>query len=234
MPAALLVKSCELFGIRENAARVALTRMVAARELIVVDGRYELVGRLRERQSRQDRSRRGLTPNGAWDGTWLLAVIAGEARSPAERAELRRLLGQHRYAEWREGLWARPDNLRGADATPGDHVTAPGCSVVTGCHPEAPKTLAASLFAVPLWVDRARLLIDDLRDSHRQLRPSDSGALAASFVLSAAVLRHLQADPLLPTELLPSRWPGTRLRTHYESFDQTFQAVWRAHLRGPQ
>lgn len=229
MPAALLVKSCELFGIRENAARVALTRMVAAGELTVIDGRYELVGRLRERQSRQDRSRRGLGPDAGWDGTWRLAVIAGEARVPAERAELRRTLAQHRFAEWREGLWARPDNLPTTDASA--EADPSRCSIVTGCRPASPKDLASVLFPVRLWADGARLLIDDLRDAHKHLRPGDSAALAASFVLSAAILRHLQADALLPFELLPPRWPGARLRSRYESFDETFQAVWRAHLR---
>ena len=227
MPAALLVKSCELFGVRENAARVALTRMVAAGELTVDDGRYELVGRLRERQFRQDRSRRGLDAATPWDGSWQLAVITGDARLPTARAELRRSLVQHRFAEWREGVWARPDNL---DLTRVRELAA--CALVHGCHPPDPKALAARLFAVDGWARDARQLMTSLRDMQRQLRPGDPTALAASFVLSAAVLRHLQADALLPIELAPSRWPGERLRQRYEDFDQTFQSIWRTHLRG--
>ena len=39
------------------------------------------------------------------------------------------------------------------------------------------------------------------------LAPDGPEALAPGFELSAAVLRHLQADPLLPAELLPADWP---------------------------
>jgi DNA-binding transcriptional regulator PaaX len=69
--------------------------------------------------------------------------------------------------------------------------------------------------------------------SERQ-RPSSSGseapvaALAAGFVTSAAVLRHLQADPLLPPALLPRGWPGEALRADYDRYDVAFKQVWRA------
>ena len=39
--------------------------------------------------------------------------------------------------------------------------------------------------------------------------PAGPEALAPGFELSAAVLRHLQADPLLPAELLPARVAGS-------------------------
>jgi len=45
--------------------------------------------------------------------------------------------------------------------------------------------------------------------------------------VSAAVLRHFQADPLLPTELLPANWPGAELRADYERYDATFKDAWR-------
>lgn len=226
MPAALLVRSCELFGLSENAARVALTRMAAAGELTVDDSRYELVGRLRDRQRRQDQSRRGLDSTTAWDGTWRLGVVTGEARTAADRAELRRILAQHRFAEWREGVWARPDNL---DAKAAIDPTA--CDVVPGCRPPHPKALAARLFMVRTWSEQARRLIEDIERMQRSLQPANGRALPAAFVLNADVLRHLQADPLLPVDLLSSGWPGRRLRDRYEQFDQIFQSVWRNHLR---
>lgn len=225
LPGALLVKSCELFGVRENATRVALTRMVASGELTVESSRYELVGRLRERQSRQDLSRRGLDGDMPWDTTWRLAVVNPEPRSAANRAELRRLLALTRFSEWREGLWARPDNLP---------MIAPpiaGCTEVAGARPPDPRGLAARIFPLSLWAERAQALITEIERTQRRLRPGVPGALAESFVLNATTLRHFQADPLLPGPLLPSRWPGGRLRARYEEFDQTFQAVWREHLR---
>ncbi len=225
MSAGVLVRSCALFGVRENAARVALTRMVAAGELTVDDSRYALAGRLRDRQFRQDRSRRGLDPALSWDGSWRLAVVTGEARSPTQRADLRRVLGQHRFAEWREGLWARPDNL--AEAT---HALD-GCTMVPGALPPSPKDLAGRLFALTAWTAEARSLISEVARLQRRLKPGDSTTLADSFVLNAAVLRHFQADPLLPPELAPKNWSGRLLRERYERFDAAFLAIWRSHLR---
>ncbi len=41
-------------------------------------------------------------------------------------------------------------------------------------------------------------------------------------MLSAAINRHLRADPPLPAELLPDDWPGTGLRHEFERFYTDF------------
>ena len=63
------------------------------------------------------------------------------------------------------------------------------------------------------------------------LERGDTSALADGFVVSAAVLRHFQADPLLPEELLPRGWPGTALREEYDRFDAAYRAVLRNWFR---
>jgi phenylacetic acid degradation operon negative regulatory protein len=45
------------------------------------------------------------------------------------------------------------------------------------------------------------------------------------------VLRHFQADPLLPEELLPRGWPGAALRTEYDRFDAAYRALLRDYFR---
>jgi phenylacetic acid degradation operon negative regulatory protein len=45
------------------------------------------------------------------------------------------------------------------------------------------------------------------------------------------VLRHLQADPLLPEMLLPPGWPGVRLRTVYDTWDARYRATLREWSR---
>jgi len=47
---------------------------------------------------------------------------------------------------------------------------------------------------------------------------SCAGDVPARFVVAAAIVRHLLTDPVLPDELLPADWPGTRLRTNYNDF----------------
>ena len=51
------------------------------------------------------------------------------------------------------------------------------------------------------------------------------------FVTSAAVLRLLQRDPLLPAELLPPGWPGDDLRRAYDRYDAAYRAVWTGWFR---
>jgi phenylacetic acid degradation operon negative regulatory protein len=45
------------------------------------------------------------------------------------------------------------------------------------------------------------------------------------------VLRHFQADPLLPPSLLPDGWPGDRLRQDYDRYDAAYRSVLRTWLR---
>ena len=71
LPVAHLVHLAGLFGINENRARVALSRMVAAGEATTDGaGRYRLTGHLLDRQGPPDRSRRGGPGRGAGRGAW--------------------------------------------------------------------------------------------------------------------------------------------------------------------
>jgi phenylacetic acid degradation operon negative regulatory protein len=79
LPVRSLVASAELFGVAEGTVRTALSRMVAAGELVMDDGRYALAGRFLARRERQDESRAGDTL--PWAGDWELAVIEGAAPS---------------------------------------------------------------------------------------------------------------------------------------------------------
>jgi phenylacetic acid degradation operon negative regulatory protein len=224
LPGRVLVSAAALFGITEGATRVALSRMVTAGELATDDGRYMLVSpRLLARQARQTASRRATTTQ--WDGRWVLAVVIAERRDAADRAELRERLGAARLAELREGVWTRPDNI---DIAWPDVVTE-HCTLVTDA------TVDAAV-APRLWdLDRWALDADDLRRQMdaliTPLESGDTDALAPGFVTSAAVLRQLQADPLLPAELLPRVWPGDAIRTEYDRFDAGYRAVLRSWFR---
>jgi phenylacetic acid degradation operon negative regulatory protein len=224
LSARVLVKSGELFGIAEGTTRTAMSRMVAAGELVAEDGAsYRLAGRLLERQARQDVSRK--PPRWGWDGRWWrMAVVVAPRRSADERAALRSTLLGARYAELREGVWTRPDNL------PGDRPDAPGCEWIKGEFAE-PKEMAATLWDLAGWASVASSLLGELEAWTPRLGEEGVAVLAPTFVLSADVLRHLQADPLLPRELLPAGWPGEPLRRAYNLFDTEFRRVWRDWYR---
>ena len=110
LPVAQLVRLTGLFGISENRARVALSRMVAAGEATTDgSGRYRLAGHLAARQSRQSASRAGATA--PYDGAWWLAVVTTAGSTAEVRGARRRALAYARLAELREGVWMRPANV---------------------------------------------------------------------------------------------------------------------------
>ncbi len=222
LPTRSLVASAELLGVSAGTARVAMSRMVAAGELEPDGDGYRLAGHLLQRQARQTVSRTGTTR--PWDGTWRTALVPGEARAAADRADLRRAMTGLRFGELRDGVWLRPDNL-----------TAPLPEAVVGLtgalDPAVdPAVLARSLWDLDGWAEAATALRAELAPLQARLDDGDGRALADGFVTSAAVLRHLQADPLLPVELLPASWPGADLRADEERFDQRFKAVLRTVL----
>jgi phenylacetic acid degradation operon negative regulatory protein len=226
LPVQLLVRTTELFGIAEGTTRTALSRMAAAGEVVADDGWYALAAdRLLARQARQSASRAARTR--PWrGGRWRQAVVVADGRRPAaNRAALRTALTGARLAELREGVWLRPDNLdvdlpplaelRWSAAVPDDDAVA----------------LAAELWDLPAWARRAAELRTQMDALLPRLEAEDRSALADGFVLSADVLRHFQADPLLPAELLPDGWPGADLRQEYDRYDAAYRAVLRAWFR---
>jgi phenylacetic acid degradation operon negative regulatory protein len=217
LPVAQLVRLTGLFGISENRARVALSRMVAGGEATSDgSGRYRLAGHLAARQSRQSASRAGATAS--YDGEWWLAVVTTTGSSADIRGTRRRALAYGRLAELREGVWMRPANLavRLPDPLDGD------VELMTA-QPRDAAALAHRLWDLTAWSERARDLLHRLD----ALAPDGPEALAPGFELSAAVLRHLQADPLLPAELLPTDWPGAPLRATYDAWDARYRATLR-------
>jgi phenylacetic acid degradation operon negative regulatory protein len=228
LPTPRLVRTAALFGISEGTARTALSRLVANGEAEPHDGGYRLVGRLAERQVRQAASRRAETL--PWAGTWELATVDGDGRRPAaDRAALRDACGQLRLVELREGVWSRPDNLDPDRSPEAAEVVARWCHRWRGARPEPPP-VAADLWDLDGWSARADALRTEMAALLGPLDAGDERALAPGFVTSAAVLRHLQADPLLPPDLLPRRWPGDALRHEYDRYDAAYRAVLRTWL----
>ncbi len=218
LPVSHLIHLAGLFGINENRARVALSRMATAGEVTTDgSGRYRLAGHLLDRQGRQAGSRRGQTR--PWDGAWQMVVVTTAGQSADDRADRRKRLTLARLAEQREGVWVRPDNL---DLRP-DPGVDPHVALYS-VRPEAdPVALAADLWDLDGWTRGAARL----REQLAALPPAGPDDLARGFVVSAAVLRHLQADPLLPAALLPGGWPGTSLREEYDRWDRRYRGVLR-------
>ena len=216
LPVSALVKVGELFGIRDRAIRVALTRMVRDGEVTVDDGVYRLSERLLRRQADQD----ALTspPTRRWTGGWEMAVVTSTNRPLAERVALRKSMVRYRMGELREGVWMRPDNL----SRELDGIIADQCEFFVSHHSDS-ASLAASLWDLPGWAAEADRLLTVLDEAE---------SLAEGFMATAEVIRHLLLDPYLPDELLPAGWPGDRLRERYTDFNANYSERLRKYSGG--
>ena len=202
LPVRDLVRAGDYFAIAEPTLRVALTRMVAAGDLLRTDATYRLSERLLDRQRRQDASVDPQTL--AWRSKWEIVAVTATGRAAADRAELRSALIALRLAELREGCWLRPANLRRSYPA---HV-ADAVTLLDGRPRSDAAELAASLWDLTAWSTTGAGLLTEI----------SAAQPARRFVAAAAIVRHLLTDPVLPSALLPPDWPGDALRDAYASY----------------
>lgn len=200
-----LIRLTADFGIKETALRVALTRMVSAGDLIRSADGYRLSDRLLARQRRQDDAMRPRTR--AWRGEWLVLIVTTVGTDARTRAALRTTMHDKRFGELREGVWMRPDNL---DLELDPDVA--GRVRMLRARDDAPAELAGELWDLPGWAEAGHRLLAGMAQK------AQGPDIPGRFVVAAAMVRHLLTDPMLPAELLPADWPGTRLRDAYHDF----------------
>jgi phenylacetic acid degradation operon negative regulatory protein len=197
-----LIRLTADFGIKETTLRVALTRMVSAGDLIRSDDGYRLSDRLLARQRRQDDAMRPRTM--PWRGDWHVLIVTSVGTDARTRAALRTSMHHKRFGELREGVWMRPDNLELELEPDVAHRVR-----VLSARDDAPAQLADQLWDLPEWSRYGHRLLDEM---------AEAAYIPARFLVAAAAVRHLLTDPTLPAELLPTGWPGARLRAAYHDF----------------
>jgi phenylacetic acid degradation operon negative regulatory protein len=213
----------ELFGIAPGTMRTAISRMLAAGELAALDGGYELRGeRLLARKQAQDIGRR--PADDAWDGSWWVATVLAPARTLATRRDFRAAMANARMGELRPDTWLRPANLPGP-ADVGTTIVVRG--PLSGANPD---DLVATLWDLGSIGVRSAELLAALRSCAAMLASPGPGALAQTTLTSAAVVRFLRTEPLLPRRLVPSDWPVDALRDLYADFDRAYGHVLRDAL----
>jgi phenylacetic acid degradation operon negative regulatory protein len=251
LPTRALVATGEVFGVAPGTMRTALSRMVAAGELAATGGEYRLAGRLLERKAAQDIGRR--PPPEAWDGAWWVAVVTATRRDVAQRRAFRSHMTNLRMGELRPDTWMRPANLdgpvtggpgsviaagnadgaesgaprpsqEGPDASSGDQGLALVRGPLTGVEP---AELARRLWPLAELAERADVLVGLVDEAMPAIEAGEPAAMADTIELSAAVVRFLRSEPLLPPSLTPQPWPPDELRARYRTFDTAFGRVLR-------
>ncbi|MFB6617633.1 PaaX family transcriptional regulator C-terminal domain-containing protein [Streptomyces sp. NPDC085524] len=165
---------------------------------------------------RQDQ---GLAP---WDGTWHLFAFAIPETSRQARDTLRDTLLHLGAAPLQGGLYVSANAIGEVVEAHARHLgVLPSLSRLTSCDLQvgdeaAPARLAALLWPLQQIADRyealAALATARLARLSSLDRPTDTERLTYAIELAASFTTAMEPDPLLPPELLPQPWPGTRAR----------------------
>ncbi len=224
LPARAFAAVAELFDVPAGTMRTALSRLVASGDIEALGGRYRLAGRHVERQGAQDAGRHA--PTGDWDGRWHTIVTVDDQRDLADRRRFRSIMANHRFGELRPATWPRP-------ATPGAPPAETDWLVTTGpITGTTPGDLAGRVWDLPGIAAEAHRLLDEMHERRRDRDWTDPASIPTLFTTSAAVVRFLRHEPLLPGELTPEDWPVDGVRTTYDGFEADHQRLLQRFLRG--
>ena len=214
MPVGRILEFTSLFDLADGAVRTALSRMVAAGDLVNDDGIYRLADRLVGRQVQQDAGR--LHPPIDWDRSWWTVAVLSERRTMAERRTFRAWAVGARLGELRPDLWLRPANLEIPTDVPDVLITRG--PVVTG----AELKLVAQLWDLDGLRARSTLHRHALDAAATRLRNPDDRSLADAFTALAGAQQFLRVEPQLPHDLTPEA-TGDQLRVRYGEVVEMFQ-----------
>ena len=233
----LLIEACAIFGFSANTVRVTLVKMRADGTVDSPErGAYQLGTKSLELSHRvmgwRTVSERMIDWDGSWVGVYTGHLTRTDRSALGKRTRALRLVG---FRELEEGLYVRPNNLRG------------GVSEVRvllqrlGTEPTAVVTRLEELSQVDcarardLWdcdpiVAGYIELREQLEDSttRRDELPLEE-AMREAFLLGREVIRWVTLDPLLPGRMVPIRERDALVRA-MTRYDETGQALWRRYL----
>ncbi|MFE3289462.1 PaaX family transcriptional regulator C-terminal domain-containing protein [Rhodococcus sp. NPDC059234] len=157
-----------------------------------------------------------------WDGNWHLVAFAIPESARQARDAMRDGIIHLGGASIQGGLyispnpWERHIRALASKLTVSDHVTSCTTSDLSVGGADDPRAIAAQLWPLDSIADGHRRLIDVAENRLRRLRDTAGGAeteaVTAAIELASEFTRAMTPDPLLPPELLPQPWSGTRAR----------------------
>ncbi|MFB8274558.1 PaaX family transcriptional regulator C-terminal domain-containing protein [Nocardia colli] len=216
-------------GMTDQQVRLCVRRLVA-------DGRFTQEGRGRKTVLRATAATmRALTPDvefvrfmfeqdrgvAAWDGYWHLVAFAIPETARPARDAMRDGIVRLGGAPIQGGLyvsanaWEPQLDTLAAELDVTDHITTFTSADLRVGQAESPRRIAARLWPLDEIAARHRRLLDFARRTLRRLRAAeldDTELLTVTIELAAEFTRAMEPDPLLPPQLLPQPWAGTKAR----------------------
>ena len=239
MPVRGLVDAARMLGIAENSTRVALARLLAARQIERDErGQYRLGNESRAVRGQIESWRTLERRTMPWDGSWIAVIVSQTPRPLRRTRQLHdralRFLGFH---ELETGLALRPNNLRGGVDQVRKDLGDLGLSDAALVCEISALDGARDARARRLW-DGAELA-RGYRESLRAISQSATGlprmavadAMRESFTLGGRVIRQLVLDPLLPEPLAPVELRN-QLVDAMRAYDKVGRECWAQFMRG--
>ncbi len=228
-----LVQWGQLFGIEASATRVAVGRLVKQGFITAVErGTYtigpqgSLIARTASHWSQlEDRV-------GTWAGGWIVVHTShlGRVNKTALRTRERafRLNG---FAELVPGLWCRPDNLvQTLDVTRHQMISlgleAEAIVMQVGAFPGVESEQLHALWPRQQLEAGYREYIAAMSASEKRIqRMGTPEAARETFLVGEAVIRRINADPLLPAQMVDTR-ARHKLVARMVSYNRLGRSVW--------
>ena len=236
----LLLRACALFGLQENAVRVAVTRCVALGLLDSDErGSYRLGSAAQAVSEHIEQWHRGEARLRPWSGHWLAVALPPKPERSARRASLQ-ALARVGLREGLPNLWLRPDNLRATLADTTQRLRGLGLEDgatlfrASDFDDALVQRVMRELWPLHALTRSYEHTCKSLERSLAQLeRMPRETALVQSFVLGGEAIRVLATDPLLPEEILASE-PRARLTETMLRYDQLGRSLWRRFATEPE
>jgi phenylacetic acid degradation operon negative regulatory protein len=237
VPVRALVRVAELFGLTENALRVALARLVSDGKVERNErGSYGLGAAAQPVQRRVTSWAKMEDRVVAWHGGWVAVHTAGVERgSRAETKRRQRALEFSGMRELATGLYVRPDNLEGGVAAVRAELRdlgMPSNALVGALRDLDAETEARArgLWKADALDEACRVTTARLKKSGQELfdLPIEQ-AVVECFLLGGRAIRQLAFDPLLPEPIVE---PALRrgLVEEMRRYDGAGRRIWRKFM----
>lgn len=226
IPSSALVALLGEFGVTEQAARAALSRVVRTGHLEGTKEGRRTSYRLSATSARQAviygraimrfTAARPDSERTAWDGRWTVVAYAIEVQEPDDRRRIRRRLRELGFAPLQDALWVCPRRRAQQACRVLHDLGIAGFTVLEGASTSEASALDPTMaFELDVVAETYRSLIADLEPSLARVSEGTVEPAEALLMRTMAMDPWRQMallDPNLPVELLPPDWPGWEAR----------------------